>query len=64
MMEPVGNKSTNWKDIYETVLCPTINQPYIFTKKNSMASHRSPIINDENDINSNLLKRNAPINTF
>lgn len=35
MFEPLGNKSTNWKKEFSEFKCPTVEHPYIFTKKNS-----------------------------
>lgn len=35
MFEPYGNKSTNWKKEFSEFKCPTVEHPYIFTKKNS-----------------------------
>ncbi|EEB19895.1 phospholipase B, plb1, putative [Pediculus humanus corporis] len=36
MLEPVGNKSINWRDTFTRFLCPTEKHPYIFTYKNSL----------------------------
>lgn len=35
MLEPIGNKSTNWKREFDYFRCPTETQPYIFTRMNS-----------------------------
>lgn len=35
MLEPIGNKSTNWKREFDDFRCPTEAQPYIFTRMNS-----------------------------
>ncbi|XP_077293718.1 phospholipase B1, membrane-associated-like [Arctopsyche grandis] len=63
MMEPVGNKSMNWKDIYDTVLCPTIDHPYIYTRNNSFTSINNQIYKNNNNnerryLENNLVKRN------
>ncbi|VVC30184.1 Hypothetical protein CINCED_3A016076 [Cinara cedri] len=36
MMEPVGNKSTNWSKEFDRFVCPTDESPYIRTWKNSI----------------------------
>lgn len=38
MLEPVGNKSTNWHVEFERFLCPTEDQPFIYTADNSNLS--------------------------
>ncbi|KAJ6645952.1 Phospholipase B1, membrane-associated [Pseudolycoriella hygida] len=35
MLEPEGQKSTNWKKEFSEFLCPTVSRPYLATKKNS-----------------------------
>lgn len=35
LLEPVGNKSTNWKREFEALKCPTSERPYLMTKQNS-----------------------------
>lgn len=35
MMQPDGQKSTNWKKEFTEFVCPTVDRPYIATKKNS-----------------------------
>lgn len=35
MMEPYGNKSTNWKKEFTEFKCPTDSHPYISTKNNN-----------------------------
>jgi phospholipase B1 len=34
MLQPVGKKATTWR-IGEDIICPSEEQPYIFTSKNS-----------------------------
>lgn len=34
LLEPVGNKSINWKKDFEYVKCPTEENPYLRTNKN------------------------------
>ncbi|XP_068085160.1 phospholipase B1, membrane-associated-like [Anabrus simplex] len=38
MLQPVGNKSTNWPSLFSEFLCPSEKQPYIYTASNSDAS--------------------------
>ncbi|XP_077292094.1 phospholipase B1, membrane-associated-like [Arctopsyche grandis] len=54
MMEPVGNKSTNWPKLFDKISCPTPSNPYIFTRKNS-GNAENFYGNSEN----NVYKRNA-----
>jgi hypothetical protein len=35
MLEPIGEKSTNWVDTFTVFKCPSDAQPYLFTKANS-----------------------------
>lgn len=35
MLQPYGNKSTNWQREFREFKCPTEEHPYIFTKQNS-----------------------------
>lgn len=35
MLEPHGNKTTNWKKEFSEFKCPTESQPFISTKQNS-----------------------------
>lgn len=35
MLQPVGSKSQVWNKTFETFLCPTVENPYIYTIKNS-----------------------------
>ncbi|XP_068085168.1 phospholipase B1, membrane-associated-like [Anabrus simplex] len=35
MLEPVGHKSTDWEPLFTKFMCPTQQQPYIFTAGNS-----------------------------
>lgn len=35
MIEPVGNKSTNWRKEFTLIKCPTENHPYLATRQNS-----------------------------
>lgn len=35
LMEPVGEKSTNWPELFSPLLCPTEDHPFIYTHKNS-----------------------------
>lgn len=34
MLQPEGRKSTNWKKEFTELICPTVDRPYIATKKN------------------------------
>lgn len=34
LLEPISNKSVNWKKEFEHVKCPTANNPYLRTNKN------------------------------
>lgn len=38
-MEPVGRKSTTWNNLFEKFLCPTPENPYVATSKNSQYSN-------------------------